>query len=57
VGFSNVQGIAGIAGLSREPISLDGRLAAAAIKRRLAAQVKDRADAGRPAPSNNQKGS
>ena len=51
MGFSNVQGIAGLRALSREARVLDGRAPAAEIRERVAAQVDDRRAAGERAPS------
>jgi methylenetetrahydrofolate dehydrogenase (NADP+)/methenyltetrahydrofolate cyclohydrolase len=51
VGFSNVRGIPGIAGTSREARILDGRAPAAAIYGRVAEEVARRRTAGEPAPT------
>jgi methylenetetrahydrofolate dehydrogenase (NADP+)/methenyltetrahydrofolate cyclohydrolase len=50
VGFSNVQGIPGIRAVFREPMPLDGRVAGAAIRSRVAAQVDELVASGEAAP-------
>ncbi len=51
MGFSNVHGIPGLPGVSREARVLDGRAAATAVCDRVAAHVSDRHAVGEAAPS------